>query len=231
MEYQKHFCGRQVQDGGIGRHELAPFQEHLECAPIFRASLPERWLWANWTASAQQATDRPHREGWETKTALQELREQPGLDKLVSAIVHAALHMDSWQELHPGPLMTLQGAVAHPQPLLLELDQAETGRRHSMHTNGPSSWDWSSGMGGCRFEDPLGCMWCFPSWRKGIASKMLQYPPAGLPCPEQVRYYYCVLMWGFPTWTEGWASTMLEYLSAGLPLTEKMWRLWGATMC
>lgn len=83
--------------------------------------------------------DRPHREGQGTKRALQELRQQPSLDKLVSAIVHAPLLMDSWQELHPGPLMTLQGDVAHPQPLLLELDQAETGRHHSMHTNGPSS--------------------------------------------------------------------------------------------
>lgn len=45
------------------------------------------------------------------------------------------LHMDSWQELHPHSLPDLQGSVAHPQPLLLELDPAETGGQNTSKPN------------------------------------------------------------------------------------------------
>lgn len=58
----------------------------------------------------------------------------------MSAIVMFPLNLDSGQELHPGSVADLQGILAHCQPPLLELDPAETGGRHSMHTRGPSTW-------------------------------------------------------------------------------------------
>lgn len=49
-------------------------------------------------------------------------------------------HLDSEQELYPGSLAKLQGAVARPQPPLPDLDPAGTGGRHSAQTRGPSTW-------------------------------------------------------------------------------------------
>lgn len=45
----------------------------------------------------------------------------------MNTIVSLPLNLASGQELYPGSLADLQGAIARPQPPQLELDPAETG--------------------------------------------------------------------------------------------------------
>lgn len=92
------------------------------------------------------------------------------------------LNLDSRWELHPGSLVDLQGAVACPQPPLLELDPEEAEECQSVHTRGPSNPAGAAALCSHLAAHTRGS----PIWRKYGANRILQYSLAGLPCPKTV---------------------------------------------
>lgn len=174
-----------------------------ECTSVFRIVLERTVNQLNSFYTSKR--NGPHREDWGTMTALWELRKQHR--------TWGTSERHCWCIPYTG---TVGGSPTHvlrltrrPQLPLLELDPAERGRHHSMHTKlAPPPGNWSSGYSGVLLFIPTGLhtQGTAPVHRN-LAKLCSAHTQS---CPRQSEQGAAGCMKGCPTWRKSRVSRSLR---------------------